>query len=67
MSEERKWSETSLSVYPSYEEKLVIMQIPVTVHGVETVVELCYPPEQARELAFTLTTTSMKIDEDGLE
>lgn len=68
MSEETPaWSNTSVAIYGDLEQQLVIMQVPVKLDGhEETIIELCYPPEQARELAFTLTTTSMEIEEDRL-
>ena len=61
-----EWANTSIEIFPSHDEQLVIMRVPVTVEGVSTHIELCLPPESARDLAFTLTTTSMKIEEERL-
>jgi len=57
---------TAIVVSPNYDEGLVSAALPVSINGEDITVELCLPPEIARDFAYSLTVTSMKIEEDRL-
>lgn len=63
MADEREQLPTAITVVPDYECGLVIAELPIDVDGETLTIEVSLSPELARELAYTLTVTSMNVEE----